>query len=857
MSWWDFVSLRDLDVTPPPSRRGGFGDQGKQDGESATHPPATSAAEDDADDFMKDARDAWKKISRNKSWDVRDRFFRDKILPGDDEPLKLGSPKRLPYGLRFRRALRHSPRALVAMDGLVTDAHTQGMLAIQLAMDQLGLNPMTDSTLNGPTSDAWFRHWHQYLKEEGVTFIPGEVTSIDVTTGRYTYTPLNGVPEDRADGTKAPHYTICALDPVNVARLLVEPPTPPPPPMETRRIQHPHSPPKLSVKELIAATLKLTRDQATAPRVATTSVSPRRLLPLPVLERLFVDTWQVALDLGDPDIREIARELDETARQYLWERATLCDDTTDFVKKYRDWVYDWRPHGAASKSGTTIDPQNLGNTSRGPNKEDARFQVLSGIQLFFKRPTAFEQGHIYFAESPWGLMGMSQLQHWRSWNARPSEIRGNLSLVYGSWRAEKCEPGDFAISRLIVGAQKAHPFGGKIQPEKDREAWCSPGELTGDQLAEQTRKQIAWCRGTDAQFRGDLHVPEITYYHIDDCIQYRGNGKVKAQWNLCPYLINLRDDWNNRPPGEPWNPNRRDGRLAGPRLDQGYRVHGTESPLVFAGAHTRTFTRMATMEAANESARHAVNSVLWHLSMRREAAESILMAEIIEAEINARAEKEAKAKEMVDARDMPEAGPLLPDLDAEAEVSQSLDAIRGNQKSLLRISVPMSFFVPFNRTINSLSSRGGSRPRVRQSDLPVLQTSWFGDFCEVRDHEDYEIPLLDFFKTIDGELYRAWEARGLPRHEAAESEQEDPYPDDDHRVRRRARPRRPHLFDLLKLDNLPDRIDSGELSVDTTLRTLYSMGGVLLRAVRGPEPVKSVLNLIDSFDALFVGKQKP
>src|SRR5260221_723189 len=34
--------------------------------------------------------------------------------------------------------------------------------------------------------------------------------------------------------------------------------------------------------------------------------------------------------------------------------------------------------------------------------------------------------------------------------------------------------------------------------------------------------------------------------------------------------------------------------------------------LVIAGTHVRTFTRMGTMETANESARHAVNSILDH-----------------------------------------------------------------------------------------------------------------------------------------------------------------------------------------------------------------------------------------------------
>ncbi|MBZ5710996.1 NAD(P)-binding protein [Nannocystis pusilla] len=824
MSWWDFVSLRDLDDAPlHTDRRGGFGAKDEPgDADRSEDSRTESAAEADGGDFLKKDRETWDewKPKNEDSWDERERFFHDSFLADLDEQLKLDSSKRLPYGLRFRRALRHSPRALVAMDGLVTDAHTQGMLAIQLAMDQLGLNSMTDSTLNGPTSEAWFRHWHRYLVDEGVDFIAGEVTSIDIATGRYEYVQLGGEPVKEAPTV---HYTICALDPVNVARLLKGEPEEEPEeePKETRSITG-----RLGV--LVNTTL--------------TQQDPAK--PPSELKKLFVDTWKRILASSDERVIKIRQRLlmDPSYRnpRQLWNSRMLADDKSkNFCQKYRDWAYDRRRTAAANNFTTSTDPQHLPPPSdmdplgsiRGADRLDARFQVLSGIQLFFRRPTAFEQGHIYFAESPWGLMGMSQLQHWRNWNAKDTGIRGNLSLVYGSWRPENLGLGDFVIRRLIVDAQKAHPFGSERQPETKRAPWPSPGELTCEQLAERTREQVAWCRGTDAQFREDLHIPEITYYHMDDCIQYRGSGGGKARWNLCPYLINLRGDWDNRPPGEPWNPNRRDGRLAPPIRSQGYRVYGSDRPLVFAGAHTRTFTRMATMEAANESARHAVNSVLCHLSMRREAAESIVMSARIESEFKPPA---SAGRDPIEAED-PE--------DTLRDEAHMLKALSG-QVNRVRGSFPTRWSSP---------SGSSGRPRTRPSDLPILQSSWFGDYCEVRDHEDYEIPFLDFFRKIDEELYGA---SGRPRRDSAQGEAADPYPADDHRVRRRTRARRPHLFDLLKLDALPDRIDDGEFSVEDTLRTLYSLGGVLLQAIRGPEPVKSVLNLIDSFDALFVNRRK-
>ena len=77
--------------------------------------------------------------------------------------------------------------------------------------------------------------------------------------------------------------------------------------------------------------------------------------------------------------------------------------------------------------------------------------------------------------------------------------------------------------------------------------------------------------------------------------------------------------------GEPWNPNgtswtvrptedawRSDlvWRKVWQARHGGYQVH--HNSLVFAGTWTKTFTRMTTMEAACESARHAVNAILDH-----------------------------------------------------------------------------------------------------------------------------------------------------------------------------------------------------------------------------------------------------
>src|SRR5262249_11498468 len=94
--------------------------------------------------------------------------------------------------------------------------------------------------------------------------------------------------------------------------------------------------------------------------------------------------------------------------------------------------------------------------------------------------------------------------------------------------------------------------------------------------------------------------------------------------NLAPYLIPIVGDWKNRPGAYPWNPNGTSLRWvpnATMRETQealgvwqahhgGYLVHFDK--LVFAGTWCKTFTRMTSMEAASESARHAVNAILDH-----------------------------------------------------------------------------------------------------------------------------------------------------------------------------------------------------------------------------------------------------
>jgi hypothetical protein len=113
-------------------------------------------------------------------------------------------------------------------------------------------------------------------------------------------------------------------------------------------------------------------------------------------------------------------------------------------------------------------------------------------------------------------------------------------------------------------------------------------------------------------------VPMPAWFHIDRHLILGERDPVAGRpviANTAPYLIPLVGDWKHRPGNEPWDPgsarttvNLPQTKVIWTAVHGGYPVHFDK--LVFAGTYLRTFTRMTTMEAANESGRHAVNAIL-------------------------------------------------------------------------------------------------------------------------------------------------------------------------------------------------------------------------------------------------------
>lgn len=197
---------------------------------------------------------------------------------------------------------------------------------------------------------------------------------------------------------------------------------------------------------------------------------------------------------------------------------------------------------------------------------------MSGIQYFFDCDFKILAGHAIYPDSPWRLSSISQPQFWTQRTGWWTGYRSIVSVDIGSWN---------------ISPQDGSPI-----------AW----ESSRQQIAQETWQQIKAAVDLQIGASIDLHrqrgmplprtvCPEPIFYHLDDNLQF-GTAGVTA--NHAPLLINRAGEFRERP-----------GRLD--RL-QGYELN--YGNLVFAGVHMQTYTRLTTMEAANESARHAVNAIL-------------------------------------------------------------------------------------------------------------------------------------------------------------------------------------------------------------------------------------------------------
>ena len=234
-----------------------------------------------------------------------------------------------------------------------------------------------------------------------------------------------------------------------------------------------------------------------------------------------------------------------------------------------------------------------------------RFQTLAGIQYYFDTEFQLLRGHMYYSGTEWALSSINQHG---LWERRPILARdGHVSVL-------SVDIGDFNTpSRHLKDGN------GKGKAARD---------CTADEIAAEVWRQIVYALTNSVPNVAEALLPWPVWYAIDRGLILAGGptqGDGRPIRNETPYLVPLIGDWDNRPGTDPWNPNGTSWTTKpSPQFWQsnlerhnvfqarhgGYQVH--DNSVVFAGTWTKTFTRMTSMEAACESARHAVNAILDH-----------------------------------------------------------------------------------------------------------------------------------------------------------------------------------------------------------------------------------------------------
>lgn len=179
---------------------------------------------------------------------------------------------------------------------------------------------------------------------------------------------------------------------------------------------------------------------------------------------------------------------------------------------------------------------------------------MNGIQFYLERDVPLVDGHGIYYDSPWALTTVSQRQFWADADRRfdGNEVSGILSVVISDWD----KPG------ILYGK----PVGA-----------CSP-----EQIKDEVWAQLERHLNATAETR--LPDDAIHEWFLDPAIEYETQGEARSSE---PLLINTVGSFQHRPPAATSAEN-----------------------LVLAADYVRTYTDLATMEAANEAARRAVNAIL-------------------------------------------------------------------------------------------------------------------------------------------------------------------------------------------------------------------------------------------------------
>ncbi len=229
------------------------------------------------------------------------------------------------------------------------------------------------------------------------------------------------------------------------------------------------------------------------------------------------------------------------------------------------------------------------------------YKGLTGIQFYLEADDLTRSGHTLYVDSPWRLSAISQASFWNRRREPFDGYRGIVSVDIGLLKYEPCE-----------GEPK--PFAKTARDQVHALVWGQMEALEG---------------GETVPYR---------MYRLDEYITY-ADPKGLPTDNTAPFLINGVGEWDYRPGWyDPcWDKNspfqEPEFELAEEDSSARYQLmpvlerepcqtrQSDDKPSqatppislpkwVLAGTFMQTWTRATTMESANESAKHAVNTLL-------------------------------------------------------------------------------------------------------------------------------------------------------------------------------------------------------------------------------------------------------
>jgi uncharacterized protein with NAD-binding domain and iron-sulfur cluster len=193
---------------------------------------------------------------------------------------------------------------------------------------------------------------------------------------------------------------------------------------------------------------------------------------------------------------------------------------------------------------------------------------MNGIQLFLSDVIDITHGHCLYADSPWALTSISQLQFWKDYDMKDrfnGKVKTILSVDISDWDAD-------GILDFDIPDDK----GGTVKGKK-----CAR-DCSYKEIKEEVWAQLKASINVDG--KETLKDEHLIHWYIDHDIEVTHQKEDK---NKEPLLVNTVNSWRLRPEANTGIPN-----------------------LFLASDYVRTYTDLATMEGANEAARRAVNFIL-------------------------------------------------------------------------------------------------------------------------------------------------------------------------------------------------------------------------------------------------------